>query len=140
MKNSISSDMFACVMRRGRSSSAPVAAVELVVEPLHGRLLEDALAAGLALGAAQHDAPVARALLGPVQRIDELAGAVEADVQLVRRAGAGSDAVRERSCADDVDLLAVGQLHAVADVGALSGCCRWLIAPIVIDAHATVRL
>ena len=63
------------------------AAVELVVEPFDGGLVEDALAARLALRAAQHDPPVPRAFLGPVERVDKLAGAVEADVQLARGAG-----------------------------------------------------
>ena len=59
-KNSISSDMFACVMRRRSLEQRAGAAVELVVEALDGALLEDALAARLALRAAQHDAPVPR--------------------------------------------------------------------------------
>ena len=63
------------------------AAVELVVEAFDGGLVEDALAAGLALRAAQHDPPVAGAFLGPVERVDQLARAVEADVQLAGGAG-----------------------------------------------------
>ncbi len=58
------------------------AAVELVVESFDGGLVEHALAPGLALRAAQHDAPVPRSFLGPVERVDQLARTVEADVQL----------------------------------------------------------
>ena len=89
MKNSTSSSMFACVSCFRSLSSALVALVQLLVELLDDRLLEHALAPGLALGAAQHDSPVARAFLGPVQRICELAGAVEADVQRIGDADAG---------------------------------------------------
>ena len=69
MKNSTSSSMLACVSCFRSLSSALVALVELLVELLDDGLLEDALAACLALGAAQHDSPVARAFLDPVQRI-----------------------------------------------------------------------
>ena len=83
MKNSTSSSMLACVSCLRSLSSAPVAAVQLLVELLDDRLLEDSLAPRLALGATQHDSPVPRAFLDPVQRICELAGAVEADVQRI---------------------------------------------------------
>src|SRR5207244_3844532 len=69
------------------------AAVQLVVEAFDGGLVEDALPPGLALRATEHDAPVAGTLLGPVQRVHELPGAVEADVQLVGAAGGAGGAV-----------------------------------------------
>ena len=93
------------------------AAVELVVEPLDGRLLEDALAPRLALGAAQHDPPVPGALLAPVERIDELAGAVKADVQLIRRSR------RRRRLPSRWTMsmfFAGGRLCAVIDAGVLA--------------------
>ena len=48
---------------------------------LDGRLLEHTLATCLAIGTAQDDLASAWAFLGPVQRVYELAGTVEADVQ-----------------------------------------------------------
>ena len=62
---------------------------------------------------------MARAFLGPVERVDELAGAVEADVEMPGCAG------RIRSAAmlavDDIYLLATGQLRAVLGVGVFLG-------------------
>jgi hypothetical protein len=70
--------MFACVIRR----RSPSRALELVVEAFDGRLVEHAFAPGLALRTAQHDAPVPRTLLRPVEREDEL---TVAELALVER-------------------------------------------------------
>src|ERR1700722_6728024 len=87
------------------------AAVELVVEPFDGALVEDPLAPGLALGATQYDAPVTGTFLGPVQRVDELPRTVEADVEL-----AGRPVALSRLVGDDVDLLPGWQRKALLDV------------------------
>src|SRR6202035_4090699 len=50
------------------------------------------------VGAAQDDPPVADAFLTPVERVDELAAAVEADVQLIRLAGAARARARAVRC------------------------------------------
>ena len=51
------------------------------------------------------------ALLGPVQRVGELAGAVKADVKGLWRAGAvGSSRVL---AVDEIDLLAAGRLRGL---------------------------
>jgi hypothetical protein len=110
-------------------------AVELLVELLYGCLLEHAFAAGLAFGAAQDDSPVPRSFLDPIQRVHEIPGAVEADVQGIGDTGVirGSGSRRSAStrtgwsrclvlvAVDDLDLLAAGQPHAMTGVMASVG-------------------
>src|SRR5665213_2830780 len=108
--------------------------VELLVEPLDGRLAEDTLAPGLALGTAQDDAPVPRSFLNPVQRIGQLAGAVEADVQGLGRAGLRRGRSPQTIAIDDLDLLAARQLHAMTDMRVSLGLHGLL--PNVIDFRA----
>ena len=108
--------MFACVSCFRSLNSALVALVQLLVELLDDALLEDALAACLALGATQHDPPVARPFLGPVERIRELAGAVKADVQRIGSVRVVGRGRRGLVAIDDVYLLAARQLHAMAGV------------------------
>ena len=106
------------------------AAVELLVEALDGGLVEHADLAPLAVGAAQHDLPVRRGGLLPVHRVDQVAVALGADVQVVdraRRGGGGAGGLGgERLEVDDLDRAARGQDHA-ADVLAV-GSEGWLMA------------
>ena len=74
--------------------SASVPRSSSLVEAVDGGLVEDADLAPLAVRAAQQDLPVRRGGLLPLDRVDELAVAVGADVQVARspgsRVGSGS--------------------------------------------------
>src|SRR5215208_6642105 len=59
------------------------AAVQLLVEELDVVLAEDALAEHVAVGAVEHHAPVLRSRLLPLDGIDELGVALDADVKVL---------------------------------------------------------
>ena len=114
------------------------AAVELLVEALDGVLVEDAELVPLAVGAAQEHLPVRRGGLLPLDRVDEVAVALGADVQVARsarrrRQRLGAAAVGVVLEVDDLDGAARGQDHA-ADVLAVVSewlmlVWKWLLRP-----------
>ena len=91
--------MFACTRRREVLDQRLGAAVELLVEAVDGGLVERADLAPLAVRAAQHDLPVRRGGLLPVDRVHEVAVALGADVQVVDRGGSGGAAAPAASAA-----------------------------------------
>src|SRR3954447_746614 len=95
-------------------------AVELVVERLHGVLVEDARAAPLAVRAAKLDVPMLRAGFLPVGGVDQRRATVRADVKRSVTGGLG-DRCGARGLVgevQDLDRLAAWQRHAL-DVGLL---------------------
>ena len=124
-KNSISSDMFACVMRRRSPSSAPAARSSSSSSSSTAACSKTPSRRDSHSGQRSTMRQCRGAFLGPVERVDELAGAVEADVQLLGRAGAvgGLRSARWRatsSCSP------AGASARAVDVGALVGLHRLL--------------
>ena len=99
------------------------APVELLVEAVDDRLVEDAQVRPLAVRAAEQHLPLRRGGLLPLHRVDQLAVAVGADVQVAssgwsERSGLGGRGLGVE--VDDLDLAARGEDHA-ADVMGVVG-------------------
>src|SRR3954453_14711009 len=79
------------------------AAVELEVEAVDGRLVEDVHLAPLAVRAAQEDLPVRGRGLLPLDRVDQVAIALRAEVQIADLGGGGSGGRLGAVEIDDLD-------------------------------------
>ena len=124
-KRSISSLMFACMSCLRSQTSCSVPSSRRLVEVVDEVLGEDAGGGPLAVGAAERDAPVLGSGLLPLDRVDELGAALDADVEVLRW-GACSPAARPRCPGglevDDLDRLAARQRHALDVVALGCGC------------------